>query len=311
MTSPTDDDVLQSVVSVLDKLGPFADDTPRSAKWRTANQLAAEVQGRLHVEVSPRRIEAILSKRHSGDVEAVYRGETPSSPIRRAMRPDLTTTEALWGSTRYLGHVWPGFPPDARTDRPVDTGDAGAVAARFRMFLSYCQGDSKKARELANSLTGLGIDCWMAELRIDQDQDIVTLVREALLESDALVALITRRFVGSLWCRTELHTALSNASPSMLVLDATDVRMVELMGSLYTATEADGSGSATRFGSRELSAIAEEIVQSGDYESVEKYTERAQGFAYHIPDYLGGRSVVNYPGKASLVKGVRKLDFDV
>jgi len=311
MSVPNNEVVLQAAVSVLEELGPFAEDARRSQKWRTADQLAAELRTKLHPDVSAEQITAILSDVHRSDVEAVNRGEKPTSPVRRASRPDLTTTQLLWGSTRHLGYVWKGFPADARIDRPEDFGDISSAGAKYRVFVSYCHADSVKARDLATVLAKHGIACWMAELNVNQGEDIVTAVREALHESDALVAFVTRRFVGSLWCRTELHTALHGAYPTLLVLDAADRPLVELMASRSTATEPDGGEGAMRFGSRELSAIATELAEAGDYESAEEYIARAQGFAHNLPDYLGGRSFVSCAGAGAVVDGLRAIGLEV
>src|SRR5687767_3007418 len=102
------DAIIVRLTTILESLGPFADDAKRSSKWRTADQLATELheQG---IDVDSSRIEELLKSVHRTDLDRVAKGKVPQSPVRRAMRPDLTTTKLLWGSTKHLGYVWKDF----------------------------------------------------------------------------------------------------------------------------------------------------------------------------------------------------------
>jgi hypothetical protein len=177
----SDEDILKEAVRILESLGPFQSDTKRSAKWRTADQLASEISEKFSGYVDPGRVEDVLRKQHMAAMEAVEAGEKPSALIRRAMRPDLTTTKLYWGSTQLLRPVWPGFPKDKRQDipgkvlwRPECLGNCP------RVFLSHCHSDTRVAMDLGKDLVNHNIDVWMAEIHINFGEDIVANVREAL-----------------------------------------------------------------------------------------------------------------------------------
>src|SRR5262249_13875965 len=161
--------------------------------------------------VESSRIEATLRRLHSEDFDRVSKDLRPQSRVRRAMRPDLTTTKLLWGSTKHLGHCWKGFPRDLRTDVPGELIENSGSS--MRVFLSHCHVDGAKAVGIARQMSAIGVSAWLAEIRIEYGGDIVEKVRMALHESDAIVGLVTRSFIGSLWCRTELETALRSAYP--------------------------------------------------------------------------------------------------
>ena len=291
----SDEDILNEAVRILESLGPFQPDTKRSAKWRTSDQLATEISEKFSRDVAAGHVEDILRKQHLAAIEAVEAGETPSALIRRAMRPDLTTTKQLWGSTRLLGPVWQGFPKDQRQDapgiflhRPESQGNSP------RVFLSHCHSDTTIALNFSNDLLNLGIDVWMAEIHIEYGGDIVSNVREALHEADAVVGLVTRSLIASLWCRTELQTALSSKDFSYLVIDTPD----DVLGKALECMEilpGDAGGHYGRFDERQLRSLGTQMETEGAITDLEKYIQRAQGFAWNMPLYLAGRPAIGYP----------------
>jgi len=286
----SDEDILKEAVQILESLGPFQSDTKRSAKWRTADQLASKMSEKFSGYVDPERVEDILRKQHTAAMKAVEAGEKPSALIRRAMRPDLTTTKLLWGSTRLLGYVWQGFPKDKRQDipgkflrRPDCLGNCP------RVFLSHCHSDTTVAMNLGNDLANLGIDVWMAEIHINPEEDIVANVRAALNETDALVGLVTKSFIASLWCRTELHTALSNKYASYLVIDTSENVLMKMLEFMEIG---DHHG---RFEESHIRSVGIQMKTEAAITDLEKYIERAQGFAWNMPTYLDGRPAIGYP----------------
>jgi len=64
-----DDELIRRIATVLEKLGPFAKNTPRESKWMTTEQLANELwQADAHLplkdfEKSPSRYEGRYRKR--------------------------------------------------------------------------------------------------------------------------------------------------------------------------------------------------------------------------------------------------------
>ena len=303
----SDEEILKEAVRILESLGPFQSDTKRSAKWRPADQLASKISEKFSGYVDFGRVEDILRKQHSAAMKAVEAGEEPSALIRRAMRPDLTTTKLLWGSTRLLGTVWQGFPKDKRQDIPGKFLRRSECLGNCpRVFLSHCLSDTTVAVDLGNSLANLGIDVWMAEIHINPGEDIVANVRAALNETDALVGLVTRNFIASLWCRTELHTALSSKYASYLVIDTSDnvlMKMLECMEILSGDVD-DHHG---RFEESHIHSVGTQMKTKAAITDIEKYVERAQGFAWNIPTYLSGRPAIGYPDCPEYWHGPFKL----
>jgi len=291
----SDEDILKEAVQILESLGPFQSDTKRSAKWRRADQLASKMSERISEYVDAARVEDILRKQHMAAMEAVDAGKEPSALIRRAMRPDLTT-KLLWGSTRLLGSVWPGFPKDKRQDTPEKfLRGPECLGDCPRVFLSHCHSDTRIAMDLRDDLVNLGIDIWMAEIHIDPDEDIVANVRAALDETDALVGLVTRSFIASLWCRTELLTALSSKYASYLVIDTSDNILMKMLKSMEIIPGDFGNHAQGRFEESQIRSVGSQMKTEAVINDLEKYIERAQGFAWHMPTYLAGRPAIGYP----------------
>ena len=61
---------------------------------------------------------------------------------------------------------------------------------------------------------------------------IAECVRSAIAEADALVALVTRTSVASLWVLTELDTSFEQQKTVALVIDAEDTLLLQLLESL-------------------------------------------------------------------------------
>jgi len=303
----SDEDILSEAVRILESLGPFHPDTKRSAKWRTADQLATMISERCSRYVAPGRVEDLLQKQHLAAMKAIEAGQSPSALIRRAMRPDLTTTKQLWGSTRLLGSVWPNFPKDQRQQAPGKfLPKPNGPGNRPRVFLSHCLSDTELALNLGNDLVNLGIDVWMAEIHIEYGGDIVDNVREALHETDAVVGLVTRSFIASLWCRTELHTALSSAYASYLVIDTADADLVKAFECMEILPIHAG-GHNGRFDESHIRCVGTQMKDEAAITDLEKYIERAQGFACNMPSYLGGRPAIGYPGCLTVWNGPFEL----
>ena len=59
-----DQALLDECVKILDALGPFEEDAKRSAKWRTADQLADALSTALSAPVMPGQVTRVLGKVH-------------------------------------------------------------------------------------------------------------------------------------------------------------------------------------------------------------------------------------------------------
>lgn len=69
------------------------------------------------------------------------------------------------------------------------------------------------ALRLAETLADMGIGSWMFETKINLRSDIADSVREAVTRAEAVVVLVTRQSIASLWVLTEMHTCLKVGWP--------------------------------------------------------------------------------------------------
>ena len=289
----SDEVILQEAARILKDLGPFKPETKRSDKWRTADQLAFEISEKFSEDVDGERVEDVLRQEHLAAMQAVEAGLQPSALIRRAVRPDLTTAKLLWGSTLHLEPVWRGFPKDKRQDKPVESPRTQNLPANSpRVFLSHGLSDTTVARKLNDDLLNLNLDVWMAEIHIEYDADIVASVKRALDESDALVGFVTKSFIASLWCQTEMQTKLRSGYPSYLVIDTSDNQLMTALGEIISGV---GSEQQWRFEETHIRSIANQLKTEAPGIDLEKYIERAGQFASNMPTYLGGRPAIGYP----------------
>ena len=291
----SDEVILQEAAEILERLGPFKTDAKRSEKWRTADQLACEISEKFSEDVDGKRVEDVLRKEHLAAMQAIEADQVPSARIRRALRPDLTTAKLLWGSTRHLRPVWRGFPKDNRQDIPVESPRTQNLPGNSaRVFLSHSLSDTTVARKLNEDLLNLNLDVWMAEIHIEYDADIVASVQRALDESDALVGFVTKSFMASLWCQTEMQTKLTSGYPSYLVIDTSDNQLMTALGCMEIPSGVGGE-QHWRFEETHIHSIANQLKTEAPGTDLEKYIERAGQFAWNLPTYLGGRPAIGYP----------------
>lgn len=97
------------------------------------------------------------------------------------------------------------------------------------MFLSHAGDDASTALRLAESLAAMRVGVWRFETHIEQRGDIAECVHSAIAESDALLGLVTRTSIASLWVLTELHTSLKMEKTVALVVDADDPLLLQLL----------------------------------------------------------------------------------
>lgn len=291
----SDEEILEEAVRILESLGPFEPETKRSDKWRTADQLASEISEKFSEDVDVKRVEDVLRKEHLTAMQAVEAGQVPPALIRRSLRPDLTTAKLLWGSTKHLGPVWSSFPKDKRQDRPLKFLRTQNLPANSpRVFLSHGFSDTAVAMKLGNDLLSLNLDVWMAEIHIEYDADIVASVERALHESDALVGFVTKSFMASLWCQTEMQTKLTGGYPSYLVIDTSDNQLMTALGCMEILSGGGGE-QQWRFEETHIRSIANQLKTEAPGIDLENYTVLAGQFARNMPTYLGGRPAIGYP----------------
>ncbi len=80
----------------------------------------------------------------------------------------------------------------------------------MKVFLSYADSERDLARELADRLTGAGVQVWFDEREIAAGENWAEAVQRALEDASALVILLSPAAVQSRWVRREIEYALGS-----------------------------------------------------------------------------------------------------
>lgn len=282
-----DAELLARAAAHLSGLGPFLSSAPRDRKWRTTEQIAADLGLPGHaVDQLGRTL-----RLHEARCLAKLRQGLPSGAlVRRAKYPDRTTALPLWGSVDHHGEPWIGLDPN-RGDPPDDLPPLLRVPAGSpTVFLSHAQQDADLALSLAGALAELGIGAWRFQTHIDHRQEIAKSVRRAIRAADGVIALVTRSSIVSLWVLTELHTALRHDTAVGLVVDTGDSLLLRLFASANYPNPAAEYDPAVRYDPESLARLACDFANRETPSRAARYQTQARNFLASLPRYLGETS---------------------
>ena len=278
-------ELLGRVVALLEDLGPFSANARREDKWRTTEQIANELD--LFGAAAVDHLDRVLREHEAYCLVLLEEGLPSRSVIRRAKYPDRTTALPLWGSVKHHGPPWRGHRPD-RYDPPEDIPSFLAVPESApHVFLSHTHQDSELALRLAKALASMEIGAWRFETHIEQQEDIADCVRDAILEAAALVALVTRHSIASLWVLTELHTSLETGQAVILVIDADDPLLLRLFQSVRFPNPDEDFDLSVEYDREVLRNLKVEYSVGQTESRVERYEKQAGEFLATLPRYLG------------------------
>jgi hypothetical protein len=295
--SDADRELLKKVAAYLTDLGPFDPGARRHEKWRTTEQLAAELRETTCSHVRLDELDRVLGVHEAAVRSRLERGLLPAAQVRRATYPDRTTALHLWGSTKHHGQPWLTQAPVTRMDDPTDLPAELRVAdAAPHVFLSHTQRDGALALDLAHSLASLGIGSWMFESHIEERGPIAQCVRKAIAETAGCLALVTRESIASLWVLTELHTALEGGRPVSLVVDATDEMLLQLLESVRFSHERRAIDSDVKYDEAVLQAMHVDYARCSSATRASRYVQQARDFLATLPVYLSGGGAFALPG---------------
>jgi hypothetical protein len=279
------EDLLSRVATLLDALGPFPTGAKRDEKWRTTDQIANELG--LFGRDAVARLDQVLRDHETEGLERLEIGQRPERVIRRAKYPDRTTALPLWGSTKHHGQPWSGHRPD-RSDPAEDLPSSLAVSdGAPHVFLSHASDDASTALRLAQALAAMQVGSWRFETEIEQRGDIAECVRDAIKETDALVGLVTRTSIASLWLLTELQTSLRLQKTVALVVDANDpllLRLLEL--ARFSCPDLDFDTSVTRDPDT-VHQLSQDYGRRHSQSRSGRYADQLGAFMATLPLYLG------------------------
>jgi hypothetical protein len=317
ITEP-DTELLTRVTALLNALGPFPQGATRAEKWRTTDQLANELK--LFGRDAVNRLDQVLRKHEVQGLELLEKGMAPERVVRRAKYPDRTTALPMWGSTKYHGQPWSGHRPD-RSDPAEDLPQRLAVPAGMpHVFLSHTHDDASVALRLAEEMAAMSIGSWRFESDIEQHGDIADCVRKAINEADALVALValvSRSSIASLWVLTELHTALHGEKTVMLVVDASDPLLLQLLETARFPHPDEDFDLSVEYDHRIEQILKQDYGRRHPESRTERYDAQVRDFMATLPRYLGSlssnnhrvwRSIFALPNLPTLWSGFLKLE---
>lgn len=320
MTTPTtesDAELLTRVAELLDTLGPVSSGATRAEKWRTTDQLANEL--RLFKADDVDRLDRVLREHEAQGIERMEAGMAPERVVRRAKYPDRTTALPLWGSTNTncRGQPWIGHRPD-RTDRAEDLPPELAVPAGApRVFLSHTHEDASIAVSLAKDLATMSVGSWRFEADIEHGHDIAHCVRAAITESDALVMLVSRSSIASLWILTEMHTARSGNKAVVLVVNTEDTLLLQLLESAVFQYPDEDFDQTVHCDTDVMQLLMEDYERGHTESRNMRYVAQAKDFMATLPTYLGSivpgrsrvwRSMLAFPRLPPQWKGFLEME---
>ncbi|MFJ4242406.1 TIR domain-containing protein, partial [Streptomyces iakyrus] len=79
------------------------------------------------------------------------------------------------------------------------------------MFVSYAHEDEPWARALAESLHRLGLDVWLDQWEVAGGDLVASRLQDGLAKAGAVVAVVSRHWMDSVWCREEYAAAVTAA----------------------------------------------------------------------------------------------------
>jgi hypothetical protein len=287
-TIESDAELLTRVATLLDALGPFPPGATREEKWRRTEQIANELGLFGHDAVD--RLDQVLRQHEREGLKRLKKGLAPDRAIRRAKYPDRTTALWLWGSTKHHGQPWSGQRAD-RSDPAEDLPPSLAVPKGApHVFLSHSAYDASTALRLAEALSAMQVGSWRFETNIDQREDIAKCVRSSIAKADALVGLVTRTSIVSLWVLTELHTCVTMQKTVALVVDAEDPLLLQLLESAKFPHPDEDFDSCVKYNRNVARQLREDYAKREKSQSrSDRYEKQLHDFMTTLPLYLGSK----------------------
>jgi hypothetical protein len=158
------------------------------------------------------------------------------------------------------------------------------------VFLSHARDDAPAALRLAQVLVERCVGSWRFEAHIEQRGDIAQCVRTAIAEADALVALVTRTSIASLWVLTELHTSLETQKIVALVVDANDPLLLRLLESARFPNPDQDFDLSVQYDPEVVKFLREDYAKRQSQSRADRYETQVRDFMATLPRYLGSVS---------------------
>jgi len=115
-------------------------------------------------------------------------------------------------------------------------------------------------------------------------------VRAAIAEADALVALVTRTSIASLWVLTELHTSLETQKTVALVADASDPLLLQLLESVRFPHPDEDFDLSVEYDRDVVKLLSRDYAERQSQSRSDRYEAQVGNFLATLPRYLGSVS---------------------
>jgi hypothetical protein len=158
------------------------------------------------------------------------------------------------------------------------------------VFLSHASDDGPTALRLAQALSAMRVGCWRYETHIDQRGDIAKCVRTAIAKANALVALVTRTSIASLWVLTELHTSLQAQTAVALVVDSSDPLLLQLLESARFCHPDADFDMCVEYDPDVVKLLRADYARRQNPSRADRYETQVRHFMATLPLYLGTKS---------------------
>ena len=283
--SESNAELLSRVSTLLTALGPFEPNATRAEKWRTTDQLANELD--LLEPGSIGRLDQVLQEHEAEGINRMMSDMKPGRLVRCAKYPDRTTALPLWGSTEHHEQPWIGLRPD-RTDPAEDLPPELVVPTGVpHVFLSHTHDDAAFALQLAKELASMSVGSWRFETQIQPGGNIADCVRSALSETDAIVALVSRSSIASLWVLSELQTAIHAQKNLIFVVNADDPLLLELLETARFPRPDLDYDMEVEYSKHVVQLLKEDYGRRQAQSRTDRFENQVHDFMATLPLYLG------------------------
>jgi len=136
----------------------------------------------------------------------------------------------------------------------------------------------------------MGVGSWRFQTHIEQRGDIAECVRVAISDADALVALVTRTSIASLWVLTELHTSLEKQKTVILVVDTSDALLLRLLESARFPHPDGNFDQTVEYDRNVVKLLSQEYAERQSQSREDRFEAQVKDFMATLPLYLGSVS---------------------
>jgi hypothetical protein len=135
----------------------------------------------------------------------------------------------------------------------------------------------------------------MFETDIEYRGMVANCVRKAIETAACCAALLTRTSIASLWVLTELHTALESKKPVVLVIDASDELLLDLLQSVQFQNPNEPFDYYVKYNEEAVRKLNAKYCLRETESRANRYPSQVRDFLVSLPTYLAGGPALAFP----------------